>query len=93
MATKQTIVAICLMLAVLLPEARSAIHKTPNTSRTRFAHHKEVEHVPEAKSGVDEEVLIPDAFLTTVREFHFYYDHERGNSGGRAPCISKLKKL
>ena len=61
MATKQMIVAICLMAAVLLAEARSAIHETPKTSRARFVHH----------SGVDQKVIDPDAFLTTVREFHF----------------------
>jgi len=67
MATKQMIVAICLMVAVLLPEARSAIHEKPKTSRARFAHHKEVEYVPDATSGVDEKILHPDATLTTVR--------------------------
>jgi len=71
MATKQMIVAICLMVAVLLPEARSGIHKTPNTSRARFAHHRKVEYVPDAKSGVDQKATDPDATLTTVREFHF----------------------
>ena len=71
MATKQMIVAICLMAAVLLPEARSAIHETSETSRARFVHHKKVEVVPEAKSGVDQKAPDPDAFLTTVREFHF----------------------
>jgi hypothetical protein len=69
MATKM-IVAVCLMVAVLLAEASSAIHETPKTSRTRFVHHEKVK-VPEAKSGVDQKVLNPDAFLTTVREFHF----------------------
>jgi len=71
MATKQTIVAICLMLAVLLPEARSAIYKTPKISKTNFAHHRKVEYVPEAKSGVDQKAADPDAGLTTVRQFHF----------------------
>jgi lysosomal acid lipase/cholesteryl ester hydrolase len=65
MATKQTIVAICLMLAVLLPEARSAIYKTPKISKTNFAHHRKVEYVPEAKSGVDQKAADPDAGLTT----------------------------
>ena len=71
MATKQLIVAICLMVAVLLAEGRSAIHETPKTSRDRFAFHKKVEYVPEAKSGVDQKATHPDADLTTVREFHF----------------------
>jgi len=71
MATKQLIVAICLMVAVLLVEGRSAIHETPTISRASFALHKKVENVPEAKSGVDEKVIHPDAFLTTVRCFHF----------------------
>ena len=65
------IVAICLMVAVLLPEAGSEIHETPKISRAKFAHHKEVEYVPEAKIGVDEMAINPDAFLTTVRKFHF----------------------
>jgi hypothetical protein len=64
MATKKTIVAICLMAAVLLTEARSAIHETPKTSRARFAQNKRVEGVPGTK-------IDPDAYLTTVREFHF----------------------
>jgi len=71
MATKQVIVAICLMVAILLAQARSSIKETPKISRDRFAHHKEVERVPEAKSGVDKNAKNPDAFLTTVREFHF----------------------
>jgi hypothetical protein len=70
MATKQMIVAVCLMVAVSLPEARSAIHETPKTSRARFAH-KNFEDVPEVKSGVDQKAIHPDTFLTTVREFHF----------------------
>jgi len=45
-------VAICLMVAVLLAQARSSIQETPN-------------------SGVDKKAIIADAFLTTVREFHF----------------------
>jgi len=71
MATKQMIVAICLMVAVLLPEARSAIHETLKISRARFAHHRKVEYVPDAKSGVDQKATDPDTDLTTVREFHF----------------------
>ena len=71
MATKQMIVAICLLVAILLPEARSAIHETSKTSRARFAHHRKVEYVPDAKSGVDQKATDPDADLTTVREFHF----------------------
>jgi hypothetical protein len=70
MATKQMIVAICLMVAVLLPEASSVIHETPLTSRAKFLHHKKVK-VPEAKRGVDQKVRDPDADLTTVRDFHF----------------------
>jgi hypothetical protein len=70
MATKQMIVVICLMVAVLLPEARSAIHETPTTSRARFLHHRKVEYLPEVKTGVDQKAD-PDADLTTVREFHF----------------------
>jgi hypothetical protein len=71
MATKQLIVAICLMVAVLLVEGRSAIHETPTISRASFALHKKVEYVPEAKSVVDQKATDPDADLTTVREFHF----------------------
>jgi hypothetical protein len=70
MATKQIIVAICLMVAILLPEELSAIHETPETSRASFAHHKKVK-IPEAKSSFDKKALDPDADLTTVREFHF----------------------
>jgi hypothetical protein len=70
MATKQMIVAICLMAAVLLVEARSAIHETHKTSRDRSALYKEA-NVPEAKSAVDLRARDPDAFLTTVREFLF----------------------
>jgi hypothetical protein len=68
MATKQIIVAICLMVAVLLAEVRSAIHEKPKISRARFVHHKDV---PEAKGGVDQKATHPDADLTTVRDFHF----------------------
>ena len=71
MATKQLIVAICLMVAVLLAEGRSAIHETPIISRARFALHKKVEYVPEPKSVVDQKATDLDADLTTVREFHF----------------------
>jgi len=70
MATKQMIVAICLMVAVSLAEARSAIHETPKTSRTKFLHHEKLK-VPEAKIGVEQKATDPDADLTTVREFHF----------------------
>jgi hypothetical protein len=70
MATKQMIVAICLMAAVLLAEARSSIRETPKTSRDRFLHHNEVKF-PEAKSDVDQKIPHSDAFLTTVRHFHF----------------------
>jgi hypothetical protein len=70
MATKRMIMAICLMVAVLLPEATSAIQETPKTSRARFLHYKRVK-VPEAKNDVDLKDLDPDAFLTTVREFPF----------------------
>ena len=70
MATKQMIVAICLMAAVLLAEARSAIHETPKTSWDRFLHHNNVKF-PEVKSGVDQKATDPDADLTTVRHFHF----------------------
>jgi hypothetical protein len=70
MATKQMIVAICLMAAVLLSEARSSIHETPKTSRDRFLHHKEAKF-PEAKSGLYQKATDPDASLTTVRNFHF----------------------
>ena len=70
MATKQMIVAICLMAAVLLAEARSAIHETPKTSWDRFLHQKKVKF-PEVESGVDQKVIHPDASLTTVRHFHF----------------------
>jgi hypothetical protein len=52
MATKQLIVAICLMVAILLVEGRSAKNENP-------------------KSDVDEKAIHPDAFLTTVRCFHF----------------------
>ena len=55
------IVAICLMVAVLLAEASTAIHETPKTSRDRFLHHKKVE-----QKAVDS-----DADLTTVSEFQF----------------------
>jgi hypothetical protein len=61
MATKQMIVAICLMAAVLLAEARSSIHWT--------VHNKA--NVPEALSNVDLQARDPDAYLTTVREFIF----------------------
>ena len=70
MATKQMIVAICLMAAVLLAEARSAIHETPKTSWTRFLQHRKVE-IADTKSDVDQKATDPDADLTTVREFHF----------------------
>jgi len=70
MATKQMIVAICLMVAILLAEARTAIHETPKTSRDRFLHHKEAKF-PEGKNDVDQKITHPDAFLTTVRHFHF----------------------
>jgi homoserine acetyltransferase len=71
MATKQIIVAICLMVAVLLGEAGGAIQKKPKTSRARFAQHKKVAEVPKAKIGVYNKAENPDADLTTVREFHF----------------------
>jgi hypothetical protein len=70
MATKQMIVAICLMVAVLLAEARVAIHETPKTSWSRFLHHKTNE-VSETKSGVNQKATDPDAGLTTVRDFPF----------------------
>jgi hypothetical protein len=70
MATKQMIVAIFLTVAVLLAEAGGAIHETHKISSARFVHDKKV-RVPEAKSGVDQKAEDPDAFLTTVREFHF----------------------
>ena len=62
---------ICLMVATLLAQARSAIQVTSKIPSDRFAHHNEDEHVPEAKCGVDKKAIKPDAFLTTVREFHF----------------------
>jgi len=71
MATKQMIVAICLMVAVSLAQARSSIQETSKTSRTRFGNHRKVEFIREAKSGVDQKDSDPDADLTTVREFHF----------------------
>jgi hypothetical protein len=71
MATKQLIVAICLMVAALLGDGISAIHETPKIFRDRFALHKKVEYVPEAQSGVDQKATHPDADLTTVKEFHF----------------------
>jgi hypothetical protein len=61
MARKQIIVAICLMAAVLLAEARSSIHEK--------IHNKA--NVPEAQSNVDLQARDPDAYLTTVREFLF----------------------
>jgi len=69
MATKQMIVAICLMVAVLLAEAGGAIQEKSKTSRGSFIHHKKFKFL-EAKSGVDQKAD-PDASLTTVREFHF----------------------
>jgi anthranilate/para-aminobenzoate synthase component II len=71
MATKQMIVAICLMVAVLLPEVGGAIQKTPKISRAKFAQHKKVGEVPKAKIGVYNKAENPDADLTTVRVFHF----------------------
>jgi hypothetical protein len=71
MATKQMIVAICLMVVVLLAEAGGAIDKTPKTSRARIAQHKKVGVVPKAKIGVYNKAENHDADLTTVRKFHF----------------------
>jgi hypothetical protein len=71
MATKQMIVAIYLMLAVLLAEVGGAIQKTPKTSRARIAQHKKFAEVPNAKIGVYNKAKNADADLTTVREFHF----------------------
>lgn len=67
MATKQMIVAICLMVAVLLAEARVAIHEKSKTPSDSFIHHKKLKFL-EAKSGVDQKAD-PDASLTTVRKF------------------------
>jgi hypothetical protein len=69
METKQMIVAICLMVAVLLAEAGGGIYDTSNTSRGSFIYHKKFK-VPEAKDGVDQKAD-PDASLTTVRKFRF----------------------
>ena len=93
MATKQGIVAVCLMVATLLAQARSAIQVTSKIPSDRFAHHNEDEHVPEAKSGVEKKAIIPDAFLTTVREFHFSMNTKEEIGGGTAPCIPKPKEL
>ena len=70
MATKQMIVAISLMTAVLLAEARSAIQGTPKSSRANFAFHKNAQ-VPDAESDVNLKDTDPDTDLTTVREFYF----------------------
>jgi anthranilate/para-aminobenzoate synthase component II len=70
MATKQMIVAICLMGAVLLAEAGGEIHKMPKISRAKFAQHKKFK-VPETKFGVYNKAENSDADLTTVRVFHF----------------------
>jgi hypothetical protein len=70
MATKQMIVAMCLMAAVLLAEARGASHETPKTSWAKFGLHKNAKF-QEAKYDVDLKATDPDADLTTVREFLF----------------------
>jgi hypothetical protein len=65
MATKQLIVAICLMVAVLLVEGRSAKNETSKRYMASFPFQKK------PKSGVDEKAIHHDAYLTTVRDFHF----------------------
>ena len=71
MATKKMIVAICLMAAVLLPDAGGAFHETPETAWARILHDRKVEYAPEAKTGLDQKIPHLLSGLTTVREFHF----------------------
>jgi hypothetical protein len=71
MTTKQVIVAIYLMVAVLLDEAEGGIQKKPKISRARFAQHKKFGEVPKAKIGVYNKAENPDEDLATVRVFHF----------------------
>jgi hypothetical protein len=75
MATKQTIVAIFLMAAVLLPEARGASHETHKNSRASFAIHMNA-NIPKAENDADLKARDPDTDLTTVREFLFIMMNE-----------------
>jgi hypothetical protein len=65
MATKQIIVAICLLAVVMLAEARSTIKKTAKAPGGRTAlYNKGI--TPEAKRDIELKAVNPDTDLTTV---------------------------
>jgi hypothetical protein len=66
MAAKQMIVAVCLMTAVLLSEARSAIHEKAKIPEEKISLYKKTK-VPETKSDIELKAANPDTDLTTVR--------------------------